>query len=724
MLLAVPAAVFIDVIAGRGIFFTRDVSLYHVPMRRMLSMVVGAGEFPYWNPFISAGQPLAANPAHQLFYPPTWLMFLPGQFLYAFQWHVLIHVFIATTGTYALLRSLGTSRAAGVIGALSFGLGGLLASTLSLFPFLFSVSWLPLVCMFTRRLLMERRFRDFALASSCFAMQFLVGEPMTIAQTGLLLGAYALCRPSRFRDLGLVAAISVSALLISAVQTLPAIDHARDSVRARGFTFAEVAEWSTPPERLVELVYPERFGWSQGNNDDRYGRDLYEERQGPFFFSIYLGLAATVMCVAGVAARLRGWPLYLAASALSVVLALGRHTPLLEWLYDAGVARSIRFPEKFLILGLFSSAIFGALALDEWLRGNRTVRWSAAAMCALVAVAALILSLPQSAWRATALAFIVAFASRLRRPVAAVLAFAFVVGDLAPRVGHTAPRTSPALYAELPKILSRLTPDLDQYRILHLGNWRSSGRVVRYQGLSLRRQALAGYMAAAYGIRSAIDSDYDLTALATSDDFARAAWRLSERMPSWLNYVTVMANIRYVLQYRDYDEALAEARGDVEAMVPVRLVEGAANPRYYFASAVATARDRAEFVKNVTSRRYDPRTAFVADPPFQPARGRVLRIEEAANWARLDVEAEGVAFLVMSVTAHKYWTVVIDGIEVPPIVTNLAFQGVVVPRGRHVVEMRYHNPLIAAGAAVSIATMLVMLFAGWRSRQAITMRDL
>jgi hypothetical protein len=70
----------------------------------------------------------------------------------------------------------------------------------------------------------------------------------------------------------------------------------------------------------------------------------------------------------------------------------------------------------------------------------------------------------------------------------------------------------------------------------------------------------------------------------------------------------------------------------------------------------------------------------------------------------------------MSVTAHKYWTVTVDGIETRPLLTNLTYQGVAVPPGRHVVEMRYRNPLVVPGAVVSMATLAGLLFAGWRQR--------
>ena len=729
-LAAVITILFLDVVVGTGVFYTRDVGLYHFPLKSILRTVVENGEFPYWNPFLSSGQPLAANPAHEVFYPLTWLIMLPS-LVYGFNWHALIHVYLATFGTYALLRSLGTSRAAACIGALSFGLGGFVLSTLSLFPFLFSAAWLPLTCLFTRRFLQHRTARDFALAAGSLAMQFLVGEPVTVAQTGLLLGLYALSRKSRLRDLGFVAAISVTALLLSSVQTLPAIDHARDSVRAGGFDFKTVSEWSTPPQRLVEVFYPDAFGSPRPDGAGQYrGRHLYPARGLPFFLSIYSGLLIVVLALAGVVARVRGSWLYLTAIAVSLLLAFGSFTPLLQVLYDLGAVRSVRFPEKFVIMGIFATVLFGAMALDELLRGNRRVRIASATIAAVTGVLAGMLYTPLDAGRALLLAVLIVIAARIRPPVAIALLGAFVLADLGPLAGVLAPRAPAAFYTSPPPVLRHLSGDRDDYRIFHIGNWTQRARNRRdYQRQTpnrflVERNALAGFAAATYGVRGAINVDYDLTELRVSDELAHAAWELHDVSPRWLDFMTAMSNVRYLALYRPAAQAAAEVRGDARLIEPIRFIEGIPHPRYYFASRVATARDRHEFVRKLAGGEYDTRTAFVADSPFQPAPGRVLRTAESANRAFIDVEAEGVAFLVMSVTAHKYWSVTVDGVEVPSVVTNIGYQGVVVPRGRHVIEMRYHNPLIAAGAAISLATLLALLFAGWRQRAAITMRDL
>jgi uncharacterized membrane protein YfhO len=101
--------------------------------------------------------------------------------------------------------------------------------------------------------------------------------------------------------------------------------------------------------------------------------------------------------------------------------------------------------------------------------------------------------------------------------------------------------------------------------------------------------------------------------------------------------------------------------------------------------------------------------AFVKEPSFVPADGRIDRLRETANDAFLDVESMGRGFLVMSVTPHKYWKFTIDGRAVQSIITNIGYQGLVIPAGRHHVEMRYRNTLAQKGLLVSIVTSILLL---------------
>ena len=94
--------------------------------KQVLREIVQGGEFPYWNRYFAAGQPIAANPEHEVFYPLTWLILLPSYNL-GYSLHIALHIYIGLLGMYALLRSMELRPAAAWFGAMAFGLGGRLS---------------------------------------------------------------------------------------------------------------------------------------------------------------------------------------------------------------------------------------------------------------------------------------------------------------------------------------------------------------------------------------------------------------------------------------------------------------------------------------------------------------------------------------------------------------------------------------------------------------------
>ena len=109
LLVAVSLLLFAGVLLLGDGFYVRDVSRDYLPSRAILHQILSHGEFPLWNRFLSAGQPLAANPGFQTFYPGTWLVFLVG-FPLGFHLEIVLHIALAAVGMFLLLRSLELSR--------------------------------------------------------------------------------------------------------------------------------------------------------------------------------------------------------------------------------------------------------------------------------------------------------------------------------------------------------------------------------------------------------------------------------------------------------------------------------------------------------------------------------------------------------------------------------------------------------------------------------------
>ncbi len=774
ILALVPTLLFLDVLLGINGFYVRDVMHYYYPAKKVLREIVLGGHFPSWNPWFSAGQPMAANPEHEVFYPLNWLILLPD-YVQAFQLLPLVHILIATFTMYALLRSMELGRPAACLGAISFGVGGLLCSMLILFPYLFSIAWLPLTCLFARRYLLSLNTahspRDFVLATFFLGLQLLVGEPTTAFQSGVLLGLYAIYRATRdertpasfARRVGAIGAISIAAVLVAAVQVIPTIDHFGDTARARGIDFTNVSRWSTPFPRLAELIYPNALGHNAALDHRQYwATALYEPgAKVPFYFGIYSGLLLTIMSAAGVLARKRGALLVGIIAAVSVIAASGAHTPLLRILYDAGIAATLRYPEKFVLMLVFAIIVFGAQTFDRLLAGDPSVRRAALAIAIVTTVVATamaifsftsgyepifrrvwsidpssdpsrvldeMLPLSRQGWliasgRGVILLLLLATLHRIRRPLWMALAGLFVVVDVGSLAVELTPRTPLAFYRDPPAVVQQFPPQRSDFRIFHIANWAGRSKSGRFYRLPhpdlywVERNGLSPLTPAAYGLQIVLSGDYDLTELVSTDDFTKAVWKLeAANSGDWLNIVTAMSNIRYVGIYRRPEEALARANGVMRDVQPVKFVEGPHHPRYYFASAMDVARTPDEFVRKLSAKRYDRQVAFVGSGAFAPARGVVRHVDERPNGARLEVEASGPAFLVMSVTPHKYWRITIDGRPAAAVVTNLGYQGVAVPGGRHVVAMRYRNPLIVVGGAVTMITLLALTWAFCRMR--------
>ena len=86
---------------------------------------------------------------------------------------------------------------------------------------------------------------------------------------------------------------------------------------------------------------------------------------------MYLGLFVALLAVAGILAGSRGAAAVLTAVVISIVAAAGEHTPLLKFLYDIHLFRSLRYPEKFILTAAFALIVWAALLFDRMLAGDR-----------------------------------------------------------------------------------------------------------------------------------------------------------------------------------------------------------------------------------------------------------------------------------------------------------------------------------------------------------------
>ena len=765
---------FVDVLIGTHNFYIRDLTRYYYPAKQVIRDIVLDGEFPYWNRHFGAGQPIAANPEHEVFYPLTWLIFLPD-YDFGYRLHILVHIYIGLFGMYALLRSMAIRAPAAFFGALSFGLGGIYLSYINLLPILFCAAWLPLSCLFVRRFLLAPRLRDFALASLFLGMQFLVGEPTTVMQTGFLIGMYALYRgwyaardhelpwkyaiPEMLSRVTFIGLMSICAFAVGAAQMISALDHVGDSARSRPFDYSLVSAWSMPWAKFAEAIYPNVLGHMSIDRVTWYwAGGLYPGMGSPFIFSVYSGLLITALTVAAFFVKPRGGRFVLIVSVFSLLIALGGHTPFLKLLYEAGIATSIRYPEKFVLIAVFAVILLASQTLDKMLNGDDAIRQAALGFIAattlvagIVALAGLtpyydetfswiwglkrsnsarIISISYRDWvialaRGALLFALLWFLPRLRRPLWLALLGVFVIADLAPLSRELNPRMPSRFFTEAPPVMRVFPADRKPFRIFHEADWYGQEKPAQKYfstGSSVYwvvRNGVFPMTPVAHDLNMVIERDYDKTALLPTLDFIDSVWDVKRSgRTDWWAPMMAMSNAWYRGIYKSFEEEKKRVGGHMEKAEAIQFIETAHQPRYYFADQLLTIASRKDFVRHLTSGSFSSNVAFVAAPAFVPARGVVHSWRETANTATLDVESLGAkGFLVMSVTPHKYWRITLDGQPIDAVVTNIGFQGIPVPAGRHRVEMTYRNSLAAGGAKISIAAAILLLGAALAPRR-------
>lgn len=761
LLVLLTSLFFIDVLAGSNRFYFRDLARFYYPAKLTLARIVASGEFPWWNPLYAGGQPMAANPEYCVFYPLQWLILLPD-FDLGFRLHILVHLYIGVIGMYALLRSLGLRIPSSLYGAIAWGLGGVVLSNVNLLPILFAASWLPLILFLVRRALITRSVRWIALAALVAGVQILVGEPVTLIQTWLMVGAVlawdVLNRLKRaegtVRSWTVLGGIFLLAIAIGSAQLVPAIDLAGDTVRSRGLSIDSITYWSFPPQRIVEMVYPFVLGFS--NDDGRqlwWGGPLYDREHSPFFLSVYAGALIVPLVLAGLFSRgTRRW-MYLLASLPFFVLAVGDSLPLLEWLVRAGFDVPLRYPEKMMLGFVFGTVVYAAFVLDRGLSEDRRLLVKSTWFTAFFLLTASVLWIASRTgmaddflgvwgirssmffdrmkelvvrgwWIATVfLSVSLIILTGLRRGTSRRLWEGILIAALSCEllvvsldITH---RIDRALY-DPPAILNQLPEDGDRWRIFHEASWYGrrlipNGRGVYWEYVN----GLYPLTPATWGLATVLERDYDRTQLLPTVELVESMWEVRNRgQEAWAGIFMRMSNARIRLAPR---ERLPESiwrllQTDPWLIEPVDVVDHGPSPRYYFASEIRKIDGPAAFVESLVREVPPERVAFVQDlKPFKPAEGTIESVRETSSRVALETRSNGMGFLVLSMTPHKYWRATIDGEPAALVRTNVGYQGIVVGPGDHEIVLTYRNPLIAATAPVSIFFVLATLIAlAWR----------
>jgi hypothetical protein len=741
-------------------FFLRDLHLQWLGQAESFVQAVGSGAWPLWDPYVSFGQPMLANPNAQILYPLTWLNLVmrPGTY---YTVYFVLHLIGAGLGVFALARRWNASLAGSLLAGAAFVASGPFLSLGNLWNHLAGAAWMPWTLLAADHALAGSR-RGLAAWAACTAGAILAGSPefallALLPAAGLVLEKVEWKSPfgSENRRLLLVAGLAVSlGALLAAAQILPALELVRRSSRW-GMSVESRAYWSAHPALLLQALVPLRWDalpWTTGL------RAMLFEGREPFLLSLYLGAPTLLLAAAALFTKAIPHRAVLGVTAgACTLLALGPHTPL----YAAAAAafpplQAVRYPTKALVLTAFCLTLLAGFAFDAWRARALRMKAVAAAGGALAAgalAAAFMASSPHSiarglvvpgvadearalaplAWAAArvaglAIVLVLVALSSLRwaraAHVTAALLASVVVLDLASFHAQLNPTAPAGLLSWRPDALKAVRQE-DGGRLFvydyyawpgmsrrHLGRDAAymvpapgSGRELWRAALALRAYPVAP-VAAAY--RTFDSFGRDLLGLQPLP-LARlnAVLFRSEGTPAFHRLLRIGAVSQVLALHADGLEELEPAgswTGPFFEDIRLFRVPGR-RPRAYLAEESRTGD-----IETLLDPSFDPARAVVLERP-RPEQaaampiGQVLILDLRADRVRLEVDAAAPGLLVLVDAYDPGWRATVDGARGEVVRANVAFRAVPVPAGRHTVEMVYRPPSVLLGLALSLAAL-------------------
>lgn len=345
------------------------------------------GEFPLWDPFQWGGQPVLGQMQPGGANPLNWPLFLTPlrdgfiQLKWVHRHYVFMHL-LAAFFFYALARWLGRSRWASVIGGIAFSTAGYIG-TITWPQMLHGAIWIPLIFLLLHRTADSpwgpRAWARATLCGGAIGLALLSGHHQTpiftlLALTGVFLWFFAK-RWQRTPWLAirwgfLYAAVALVAVLVSALQLLPALEYGGDAYR-----------WVETPDPVTSEVRVPY--WAQ------YPLRLYPVTliglvmpRAHFQVSTFVGVGLLTFALLGVglAWREKWVKLYSGVALLGIAYAVGPYSVLHGLIYAvlpfADKARSAGHSVFVAQFALIILACYGLDALRTASAADPIVRWA------------------------------------------------------------------------------------------------------------------------------------------------------------------------------------------------------------------------------------------------------------------------------------------------------------------------------------------------------------
>ncbi len=737
--------IFHDFFFSPRVFYERDMTLVEIPTRKLCTQLLREGNFALWTDAHGNGQPFMANPKNAVFYPTTWL-YLLFPFFTAFKFHYFIHVIICWLGLYFLSQSYGLSRKASFFGASLFIFSGIYLSSFEFYNHIAALAWMPWV-LFCLNKNLSLNLKKVILISPLWALMILAGTPEVMIITLILALSQSFFYEYEWkRRVGACFLSLFIACCLAAVQILPSLEMLAQTDRQE-----QARTWPLELIQLVNVGFPNFLGNDrQPGHNDFWGGHLFD-RNYPLYYSLYTGFGALILAALALKKKLdRKRKAILWTALLFFLIACGRYSPLFFLYRLMPVVSSIRYPVKYLLGSSFSLSILAAMGYQtmEESREKKT----RSELCLLLIAAGLgglywalkgkiistlnllFLVEKESSLHElgrsieTGMLFLslyaVLFYIRAKGKIfsRAILTIILVLSILDPAFHnrHVNPTVHLSFF-EKPKLIESLEGSKIIYRDDYFSPFSKKHNFDNLHLLRYLYQSLYPYSALGEGVRYILNKDFYASYSREYKSLMKLIQALSEEEKF------------KILEYLGCSHTISETR-----IFPHREATEWKINEYSFWLQPVSKKIPSVFpvFQTIAAGSIKERMKIFLDSEFDPYRQAVLskRInlgaetggeekviikprKESQSCASYSIETTADVLLVIPGNYARGWKARIDGKKAEVLEVNIFSKGVLVPSGRHEVEIKYLPATFVAGASLSlIAFFLVLVFLAISSR--------
>lgn len=692
---------------------------------------------PLWTSRVGGGYPLFANGASSFFYPLTQALFLVLPPIKAFAALFPLHALIAALAMYWYCRTIGIRQWGAALAGMSFAFSGYFVGHMKHVNYFMSASLTPLAFVCVSRYRATRSLKYALALGAVLALMLFAGASQVVYQTILflsfttilyLIGTYfhklitspswkerltqGLALIATWGKFAAVAALALAAL--SAVQILPTWELAHYSSRDLTSPFSFATEFPFHPKNLLTFLEP----FAYGNPAFLTYTDSWNElinHVGLFWENIgYMGLIPLLLAAIAIPLifRKRAWRqlVWLGALIFAIFLVMGKYYPVYAWCFKwlPGFS-SFRIPGRYLLWVDFSIAVLAGFAFQQLMDGlTRIKRISFSKWTVMFIGTALLCA---------------AFFDLM------VFGYHYNAMDrLEIKTWEKNPLTAQFLSRQNGyRFTTYFTGQYFQQLIDMQGGWQNDLLWLQNvrellppdHSLFYRVESLPDYSPLPLDRSNKFfeivnDNVFDTITVKQTPTLSKYAYHTRDHNLALLG----LANVKYILSPVLLDSPLINESAHFilndggESIYIYELSQ--VQPRAYLTAHAITVSSKDDTSAAISQNDYDANIALVEYSSLPPldADNYHASIEHSQEGSyKILTSTDGNALLVLNESWYPGWRATIDGTETTIFPVNLAFQGIVVPKGVHEVQFKFTSQTFRQGAIVSgIGWFILLVF--------------